>query len=125
MVQRSRRLYKFVVTSEDEGQILQMSDDDTVRAYFKENGGYWTIVSRIGKYNADAFNAAGPQVYDNPDGGGFVRFTDAELFGCTPSEDQETQREERGLEAPKVDPAELRAQVQEILARLQGVRTEG
>ena len=79
LVQRSRRLYKFVVGEEEAVRILQMSDDDAIRAYFKESGGYWTIVSVIGKYDADSFNAAGPQVYDNPDGGGCVRFTDAEL----------------------------------------------
>jgi hypothetical protein len=110
VVQHSRRLYKFVVAKENEADILRMSDDDAVRAYFKASGGYWTIVNRIGKCDSNAFEAAEPQVYDNPNGGGFVRFTDAQLFGCTPTpEDQDTQRAERQSEAPndEGDAAEL------------------
>jgi hypothetical protein len=123
VVQHSRRLYKFVVGEEKSADVLQMSDDDAVRAYFKASGGYWTIVSRIGKYDANAFQAAEPQVYDNPNGGGFVRFTDAQLFGCTPTpEDQDAQRGEHQSEAPndEVDAAELRARVERTLAHLCG-----
>jgi hypothetical protein len=109
VVQHSRRLYKFVVGKEKEADILQMSDDDAVRAYFKASGGYWTIVNRIGKYDASAFKAAGPRLYDNPNGGGLVSFSDAKLFGCTLPEDQETQRGERESEPPndELDAPEL------------------
>jgi hypothetical protein len=121
IVQHSRRLYKFVVPNEKAADILQMSDDDAVQAYFKAGGGYWTIVSRIGKYDANALEASLAAQYDD-NGRGLVSFSDAYLFGCTSPEDQETQRGERELEPPpngKVAKA-LRARVEATMASLRG-----